>query len=237
MTLKSFGCSFIYGSDLADEDDGEPYTLSSQLTWPALLAQDINYDYRCYARPGSGNLRILEKILTQVAESDHRDLFVVGWSWIDRFDYTVDPSDKNHRYVLHQYDLAGQNLWRTVTPTDTDIRAQIYYRDLHSQYRDKLSTLVCIKTAIDAIKQKNISFIMTYIDELVFETEWHTNTAILDLQNYVRPYMTKFNGQTFLDWAKQKGFPISETLHPLEDAHRAASELIYSNFDTILHKV
>ena len=51
---------------------------------------------------------------------------------------------------------------------------------------------------------------------------------VKELQNYIKPYMTKFEDLTFLNWAKKKGFPISETLHPLEAAHQAAFELIKS---------
>ena len=57
---------------------------------------------------------------------------------------------------------------------------------------------------------------------------WHCSPAVLELQDYIRPYMTKFQDKTFLDWTKEKGFPISETLHPLEEAHQAAFELIKS---------
>jgi hypothetical protein len=231
MTLKSFGCSFIFGTDLADSGGGDPYAKSSQLTWPALLAQDLACKYQCFARPGSGNLRILEKILTQASSSTSEDLFVIGWSWTDRFDYTVDLTGRDH---LH--DLAGNNVWRTVMPVDTDHRATVYYKDFHSEFRDKLTTLINVKTAIDTLQQKNIPFIMTYMDELVFDTRWHTTAATIDLQNYIRPYMTKFENKTFLDFSKEKGFPISETLHPLEPAHQAGFELIRSNLDTILHK-
>jgi hypothetical protein len=40
--------------------------------------------------------------------------------------------------------------------------------------------------------------------------------------------MTRFQEKTFLEYSKEKGFPISETLHPLEPAHQAAFELIKS---------
>jgi hypothetical protein len=232
MILKSFGCSFIFGSDLADDGQGEPYASSSQLTWPALLAKDFGHGYQCHARPGSGNLRILEKVLSQASDSDSNSLFVIGWSWIDRFDYTVDLTGRDHIY-----DLAGNNVWRTVMPVDINNTAQVYYRDLHSEFRDKFTTLINIKIAIDRLRQKNIPFVMTYIDELIFETQWQTTPAIVDLQNYIQPFMTTFDGRTFLDWTKEKGFPISETLHPLEDAHQAAFELIKSKFDTTLRRV
>jgi hypothetical protein len=113
-------------------------------------------------------------------------------------------------------------------PIDNDQKAQHYYRDLHSQYRDKLTNLVYIKTAIDTLKQKNIPFIMTYMDNILFETQWQFTSAIEYLQNYIKPYMTRFEGRTFLEFSKEKGFPISKTLHPLESAHQAAFELIKS---------
>jgi hypothetical protein len=231
MKLKSFGCSFIYGSDLADDAKGSLTSESSQLTWPSLLAQNLNYTYECYAYPGSGNLRTLEKLLNQASINDSA-VFVVGWTWIDRFDYTTISTE-----LGGPSNVVGNEVWKTVMPVDTDSRASNYYRNLHSQYRDKLTNLIYIKTAIDVLLQKNIAFVMTYIDELLFETEWNCTPAILDLQRYIRPYMTTFEDQTFLEWSKLKGFPISETLHPLEDAHQSAAELIQTNFDTILHKV
>ena len=87
MKLKSFGCSFIYGSDLADASINPGNLIPSNHTWPAHLARLQNRDYECYAKPGSGNLQILEKILTQASDKDKHDLFVIGWTWIDRFDY------------------------------------------------------------------------------------------------------------------------------------------------------
>jgi hypothetical protein len=223
MTLKSFGCSFIFGTDLPDDNHGASYATSSQLTWPALLAKDLGYKYQCYARPGSGNLRILEKILTQAGESPSTDLFVIGWTWTDRFDYTVDSTGRDH-----VYDLAGSNLWKTIMPLGSDSITQLYYRDLHSEFRDKLTTLINIKTAIDTLQQKGIPFIMTYMDDLIFDIRDYTTPAMTDIQNYIRPYMTQFDGNNLLEFSKQKGFAISATQHPLEDAHQAAFELIRS---------
>lgn len=224
MKIKSFGCSLIFGNDLADVNVhiGEPWSSPSRSTWPSLLAQSMGYEYECHARPGSGNLRILDKILTHASE-DPSSVFVIGWSFIDRFDYTTDPVGLDH-----VYDLSGKSLWRTLMPIDTDQTAMVYYKNLHSQLRDKMTSLIYIKTAIDYLKQKNIKFIMTYIDELLFETEYHINSGIIDLQNYIRPHMTKFDNQTFLNFSKSKGFAISSTLHPLEDAHKSAFELIKS---------
>ena len=124
MNLKSFGCSFIFGSELSDES-----SRFSQLTWPAHLAHHLTRTYECYAHPGAGNLQILERILNQSAVSDSSDLFVIGWTWIDRFDYydaDYNPTEKI-------------TPWSTIMPIDESDIAKVYYKELHSEYRDKFT--------------------------------------------------------------------------------------------------
>lgn len=212
MILKSFGCSFIFGSELHDDVYSGPDARPSRHTWPALLAQDLGYNYQCHARPGSGNLQILERLLNQLS-NDSMDLCVIGWTWIDRFDYNN----------------AVNNQWKTITPTDTNDCAKFYYRNLHSQYRDKFTSLTAIKMAIDELNKQQTKFIMTYMDELLFETEWHCTPAIAQLQKEIRPHLNNFEGDNFLEWSRKKGFPIgTRGKHPLEAAHRAGFELIKS---------
>ena len=212
MKLKSFGCSFIYGTDLQDDGRGKLSATASRLTWPALLAQRHSWDYLCYARPGAGNLQILERLLSQLADTEPA-VYVIGWSWIDRFDYTTADTPQQ---------------WRTIMPVDTDTTAETYYKNIHSEYRDKLTTLIYVKTAIDALQATGRKFIMTYMDDLMFDTRWNTSPAVSELQRYCQPYMTRFDGQSFLEYSKEKGFEISQTLHPLEAAHQSAAELIAS---------
>lgn len=216
MILKSFGCSFIFGSDLYDDGQNGPYAEGSRLTWPALLAKNFGYTYKTLAKPGAGNLQILERILTESVNNEPA-VFVVGWSYIDRFDYLRFDDDP----------WPGLP-WKTVLPNQHDNLAKFYYCNFHNQLKDKLSTLIYIKTAIDVLLQKNIKFIMTYMDPLMFETNWHYNTCIADLQAYIRPHMTSFDGKTFLELAQTNGCPISSANHPLEQAHQVAFELIKS---------
>jgi len=212
MKLKSFGCSFIFGTDLHDDGRNLPIPTASQVTWPALLAKKHNFDYYCYARGGSGNLQILDRLLSQLADAEPA-VYVVGWTWIDRFDYTTQDTPAK---------------WQTVMPVDTDKTAETYYKHLHSEYRDKLTTLIYVKTAIDALKASGNKFIMTYMDDLMFDTRWHTSPAISTLQGYCEPYMTRFENKSFLEYSKEKGFEISQTLHPLEAAHESAFKLMDS---------
>jgi hypothetical protein len=192
MKIKSFGCSFIFGSDLKDCDSNPPWPNGSKSTWPALLAQKLDAPYECHARPASGNLQITERILNQLQNSKD-DVFIICWSWIDR----LDP----------------------------------YYKYLHTEYSDKLNTLIKIKLVIDILKQHNVQFLMTYIDGLMFDQRFHTSPAVTHLQSSILPYMTDFEGQTFLNWSRQHGYPESVDLHPLEQAHRVAADYMITFFD------
>jgi hypothetical protein len=159
-----------------------------------------------------GNLQILDRVLNQV--NTEPAVFVVNWTWIDRFDYTHDD-DK----------------WRTILPGDNTQQADYYYRELHSQYRDKLSTLMAIRLTIDTLNQKGCPYIMTYMDDLMYENQWHSTPAITDLQEYIRPHMTTFDSMNFLDWSRENGHEISKTSHPLESAHQAGAEYMFNVFD------
>ena len=226
MRLKSFGCSFIYGSELSDEvlwDKAAGRRAKySKSTWPAHLARHLNYNYLCYARPGAGNLQIAERALTHLATNESA-LFVINWSFIDRFDYvnldnlTIWP---------------GSMPWSTLMPVDETDTAKTYYAQLHSEIRDKLTTLMSVKLVLDTLKQKNCPFVMTYMDELMFDKQWHTTPAMTDIQDYILPHMTRFDGMNLQQWTKKNGYPITSIGHPLEQAHAAAGQLMIKVFDT-----
>jgi len=212
MKLKSFGCSFIFGCELPDDGRDGPWATPSQLTWPAHLARHLGYNYECYARPGSGNLQIAEAVLSQLANPEPA-LYVIGWSWIDRFDYYPAIPKKPSR-----------SPWSTIMPIDTDPVAQVYYRNLHSEYRDKLTTLIHMQTVLDALNKHGHNYIMTYMDDLTFDQRWHTTPAVLKLQTQIQPHMTQFDGLSFLEWSRKQGYPETEMWHPLDEAHRAGAD-------------
>ena len=226
MNLKSFGCSFIYGSELSDEifwpRANTKRSKHSELTWPAHLARHLNYNYLCYARPGAGNLQIAERALTHLATNEQA-LFVINWSFIDRFDY-VDLNNPDT--------WPGSMRWSTLMPIDETDIAKTYYKQLHSEIRDKLTTLMNIKLVLDTLKQKNCPFVMTYMDDLMFDKQWHTTPAITDIQDYIRQHMTQFDGLNLQQWTKKNGYPITSIGHPLEEAHAAAGQLMIKVFDT-----
>ena len=223
MDLKSFGCSFIFGTELADDGRDLPIPTPSNFTWPARIAQHLNYNYQCYARPGSGNLQIAERVLSHATTVDN-SMFVIGWTWIDRFDYT-------NSIISNSPQASKWKNWRTIMPVDKTDLAKIYYQGLHTEYRDKLTTLMSIKLVIDTLNQKNIPFLMTYLDNLMFDQQWHLTPAVTDLQEYILPYMTTFDNLNFVDWSKKNGYPITKIGHPLEEAHHAAGDYMIKVFD------
>jgi len=218
MKIKSFGCSFTYGTDLQDCPD---YTalIPSMSTWPALLAKKFGVGYKCYALPGQGNFKILTDLIAQ-ASLDDPALIIVNWTWIDRFDY-----------------IDGQESWQTLRPAeDTEIE-KFYYRNLHSQFRDMIESAYHINTAIEFLKERKYPFIMTYMDYNLLtpiDPNWHHPGSIEIMQKKISDYLTAFHGKNFLDWSRDRGFKISDNWHPLEQAHRDAAEYMTPEVELIL---
>lgn len=231
--LKAFGCSFIYGTDLADErnplDSSSPP--ASKNTWTALTAKKLGLAYKCAAKGGSGNLQILDKVLTNIEmDRNQRDLYVVAWSWSMRFDY----SNPNGPHFVDGPDL---NAWCTLRPSDADSDDlhDFYFRNFHSAYRDKLTTLLYISQAIDALQSRDLPFYMTCMDDEIFDQRWHMTPGMALLQKKVRPHIRMFEGKNFLHWSTSHGFPVSTTGHPLEDAHAAAADLVYPDIADLVY--
>jgi hypothetical protein len=211
MKLKSFGCSFIFGSELSDiTNRTKKY---SQLTWPAIIAQRLELDYACYAKPGSGNLQILNNLLDQVAQ--HRnDVYIINWTFTNRWDYMY----------------AGNNQWHSILPWDTHDRAEFYYRHFQAEHTDKLNNLIWINCAVQALQSVSAKFCMTYMDELLLDSRWNTGPGIAQLQQRVAPHLNLFDGATFVEWSQQNGYAISSQYHhPLEQAHVAAADYLLNH--------
>jgi len=216
VNLRSYGCSFIFGTDLHDDGREQEYPTPSQFTWPALLAKSADLNYICKARGGSGNLQILDRFLRDIHHAP-KDFYVINWSWIDRFDYTDGSFDQNDR-------------WYTLGPITEGHHAKSYFKYFHSEIKDKFTSLTCISTALDALLVAGSPFIMTYMDDLILDTRWHCPLSVSYLQLKIKSHLSTFEGQNFLDFSKERNFEISPTLHPLEPAHEAAANSIMPLF-------
>lgn len=206
--LKSFGCSFIYGSELPGTD---PYSIvaPSTLTWPALIASRLNLNYCCYARPGQGNLKIYSDILANSYQNDD-SFYMINWTWIDRFDY-VNPQEQ----------------WKTLRPSESGSVEKFYYRNLHSQIVDMITSASLIVSAAEHLNSLGCSFVMTYMDQNLFtavDPTWHNPRYVQVLQQKLSGILMNFDGLNFLEWSRLHNYKISSNLHPLESAHDAAAD-------------
>lgn len=211
MKIKSFGCSFLAGTDLP----------SPRATWPALISQMLGVPHENHAAAGIGNLQILERVLAY-ARAD--SVNIVCWTWIDRFDFCP----------------AANEQWQTLRPVLDHPLAEHYFRHLHGQYRDMLTTLTYINAAVDHLERNRMPYWMTTMDLLILEEinpAWHDPRAVSLLQDRVRSKINLLQSQTFLDWARQQGFAISSTLHPLDQAHLAAADLLQPVISQICNRV
>jgi hypothetical protein len=211
MILKSFGCSFIFGTELSD--DAGPGGKPSELTWPALLSQQLGLEHHGRGQGGAGNLRILERVISELSLGIPT-LYVIGWTWIDRFDYG-NPTP-----------TCMADEWGTIVPSDSSTTARAYYQHVQSDLHDKFTSLMCVKSAVDILTQHKQPFVMTYMDSLMMNTTWHAPHSVRFLQQLVQPYLCDFEGRTFLDWARYHGFEIGAGSHPLDAAHQAAVDVI-----------
>ncbi len=210
MILASFGCSFVWGTDLPDCSPTQP----SALSWPALLAQDLGHEYRCFAQGGRGNLFIAHQIL---CEAHVADLVVINWTYLDRYD--IRESN-------------GQ--WSTCLPSDPDHSR--YFERYQNDYQDKLLALFEIKNCIDYLRARDKAFVMTAQDLLLFDFKYHTSAATYRLQKEIRPYFLDFGGINHLDWAVQQGHSITTQGHLLGSGHRAVADYVLGRINTNTNK-
>lgn len=202
MILGAFGDSFIWGTDLKDccKFNG------SKTTWPALLSNNLGLEYKCHASPGSGNRQILNNLLDVIG---NYDFYIISWTWIDRYDYIDVLTDT----------------WQTIRPSlDNKQIDEFYYKHLHSELQDKQTTLGIIYQAINLLESHNCKYLMTYMDPLMLDKQWHCPPGVDLLQNKIISKLSTFDELTFLEWAKTNNYTISERWHPLEEAHKKASE-------------
>ena len=102
MKIIAGGCSFIFGAELADQQNGR----FSRATYPALLAKTIDAEYICAARSGNANGGISRMVINECETHKGRDIFaIVQWTFTCRFEF------------MFNYDIKGTP-WYSVTPWD-----------------------------------------------------------------------------------------------------------------------
>ena len=221
MTNKKiigFGDSFVFGSELANNDDG-------QQSWIGQAARKLGVDYETTAVPGCGNDHIARQIYSYFsAKSADSTLAVINWTWSQRWDFYV---------VEHE-------TWITLGPTCVpeklkDLVSQTQAQDLIEFYREranssllwnKFRNLQTIWAVQGYLERKGVQAIQTYMDHHLFDQTCHAPDYVQELQELLRPKLELFEGRNFVDWSHDRKFAVTDPgWHPLEDAHIAACEL------------
>lgn len=216
--IVSFGDSFVFGSELAGNDDGSQ-------AWAGLVAQKLGVDYETLSVPGCGNENISRQILTYFSNnSSDNVLAVINWTWGARWDFYIP----------------GEELWTTlgltcvpsklaplVGPDEAEKILEFYNRyPGHSTLWDKWRTLQTIYASQQYLQSQGIVNIQTYMDYEMWDQTWHAPDYIQTLQALTQKSLQNFEGKNFLDWSRARGYPVTEPgWHPLEPAHEAACDL------------
>lgn len=161
-------------------------------------------------------------IATELGESDNNDsIYVIQWSWADRLDY-----------------IDADQMWQTLRPSLEMPHADYYYRHLHSEFRDRFTSLQSMAATISLLDRFDQPFIMTLLDNSLADAVDAAYFHPAILQSYwsmIKPRLHWFEGVDFLSWSRAQGFAESALCHPLEDAHVSAAGLMLPAIDAILH--
>ena len=276
MTKKivSFGDSFIFGSELLDNDLGHR-------AWPGLLASQLGVDYETCAVPGCGNEAIARQIYNYFSKhSKQNTLAVVNWTWSMRWDF----------YMTHT------DTWVTLGPTC--VPKKLYQHLEHGQAEHLIEfynnytgagitwnnyrSLQAIFAAQQFLKINQIPTIQTYMDTGLFskfntgdrvehynsykDASWPPVESLSDidalpdnikqeldqdynkvivpeyidtLQDLTSADLKSFEGQTFLEWSRSRGYPVTPAPydHPLEQAHQAATDLWHDHYQQVIDTI
>jgi hypothetical protein len=215
--IVSFGDSFVFGSELKNNDTGCQ-------SWIGQIATQLGVDYKTLAVPGCGNENISRQILTYFSTNPSNDvLAVINWTWGARWDFYVPQ-------VETWTTLGLSCVPSTLAPLTGEIEATKvleFYNKYpgHSTLWDKFRTLQTIHSSQQYLKNLGVPTIQTCMDIEMWDTTWHAPDYIRTLQDLTKGPLESFEGKTFLDWSRDKGFAVTNPgWHPLEQAHAGAAD-------------
>jgi hypothetical protein len=225
--IVGFGDSFVFGSELADNNDG-------QKSWIGQAAKQLGVDYETTAVPGCGNENITQQILTYFSNNPSDNvLAVINWTWGARWDFYIPGVEK---WTTLGLSCVPSRLAPLVGIEEATKILEFYNKyPGHSTTWDKFRTLQSIYSAQQFLKYINVPSIQTYMDAEMWDTTWHAPDYIKTLQDLTREPLQTFEGLTFLDWSYKHGFSVTDPgLHPLEDAHNTACKLWVDTYARML---
>lgn len=254
-TVLAGGCSFTFGHELSDDIEG---TTPSRKTWSAHLSNSTGANYFCTARAGSGNDGIARRVFEYISNTNEECFVLVMWSFSSRYDWamprhknlegtrwaTITPWDTEVQQAHVLKKLAGSNeqqrLWRRrkqdLKETGVMPFADALYRHAANNYYETYQSWKNIVWLQNILQKKKIPYLFTLADNTLFYNEltplWEQDALMnsmykeIDFSNW---YTFGERMMGFNQWATINDYEYGTT-HPLDRAHKDASELMKDKF-------
>jgi len=224
MKIVSFGDSFIYGTELKQQAH----------SWVSQCAEKLGVEYETMAKAGCGNENILQQILSYFSNNQKENtLAVINWTWGHRYDFFISGKE--------QWTTLGGNCVPSTLEPMVGLEQAEKILEFYKTYAgnsilwDRWRSLQAIYSSQQFLKLHNIKSVQTYMDYMLWDTEYHCPDYIKTLQDLTKSELRLFEGKNFVDWSYDHGFEVTEEwLHPLEEAHEAASELWLNTYQGVL---
>ena len=254
------GCSFTYGHELSDDDNGKS---PSRKSWAHGLLPEGD-TYICKASPGSGNSGIARRVFSEVANHNPADIsgVVIMWSFLSRYDWamprnrqlegtrwaSISPWDtaKMQSHVLDRLSgsTAQQELWkeRTARMQETGVSpfAEAIYKHGANEYHETYLGWKSIIWLQNILEKKKIPFMFTLADNSLFYNEFKHHKDLdpfmaglhreIDLTKWFS-FGERMMG--FNQWSLMENYERGTT-HPLDKAHEDAVQLMLPTFNKLI---
>ena len=201
MKLLAVGDSFTYGEELSDINSA----------WPYLLGNKLGYTVDNFAKPGSGNARMIRHAVEQI---NNYDLIIIAWSHFAR----TELADENGFYDIWPgcdvFPHKEFSSWRSEVIN--------YYSKHHNDqylYNQYLINIILIQ---QYLKFNNKKYIML---DAFGNNNYRKNNTVVDQIDPI--YYIGWPTTTMMEWTH--GCPKGPGDHFLEQGHEIVADKIYEH--------
>lgn len=212
--IVSFGDSFIFGSEIENNEDGG-------FAWPGVIATELEVEFECRATPGSSNDAIAREIFSYYQNNSNNHVAAINWTWIMRWEYFFKED-----YSWETFGIGKFSTNHTRNKKQYKILPEFYHQFIvDNQMFNKWNNLKTVFSVTNFLKEQRIPFVQTFMDHELIEEDWFNDSYVKYMVQKCKSDLQLFDGLNFLDWSKKNKFKITDPgLHPLEDAHKAAAK-------------
>jgi hypothetical protein len=140
--------------------------VNSDLGWPNLLSQRLDFELHNWAEPGADNLYIYHTYLENLDQISSNDLVIIGWSHYSRKCFVLDENNDYQNEFLNDsmiYDRSKctfirskksvvnktPSYWLNVTPIT---RGLTYYDDWFIKYFNEYEQTINFQSYLDSVQ-------------------------------------------------------------------------------------